>query len=129
MEFDAQVRKPEDLIPGMILPGIVTNITHFGCFVDVGVKQDGLVHISHLANRYISDPNEAVKLGQKVMATVLEVDIARKRIALSLKEAGGKTEVREQKSAGSGKKPATKKTEPMNPFQAKLMELKKNFKD
>ncbi len=127
--FAEGVSSMEDLKPGMKIPGIVTNITNFGAFVDVGVKQDGLVHISHLANRYISDPNEAVKLGQKVMATVLEVDIARKRIALSLKEAGGKTEVREQKSAGSGKKPATKKTEPMNPFQAKLMELKKNFKD
>lgn len=127
--FAEGVSSMEDLKPGMKIPGIVTNITNFGAFVDVGVKQDGLVHISHLANRYISDPNEAVKLGQKVMATVLEVDIARKRIALSLKEAGGKTEVREQKSAGSGKKPAIKRPEPMNPFQAKLMELKKNFKD
>ncbi|HRE38682.1 MAG TPA: Tex family protein [Chitinophagaceae bacterium] len=127
--FAEGISSMEDLKPGMKIPGIVTNITNFGAFVDVGVKQDGLVHISHLANRYISDPNEAVKLGQKVMATVLEVDIARKRIALSLKEAGGKTEVREQKSACSGKKPATKKTEPMNPFQVKLMELKKNFKD
>jgi uncharacterized protein len=127
--FAEGVSSMEDLKPGMKIPGIVTNITNFGAFVDVGVKQDGLVHISHLANRYISDPNEAVKLGQKVMATVLEVDMARKRIALSLKEAGGKTEVREQKSAGSGKKPVTKKTEPMNPFQAKLMELKKNFRD
>ena len=120
--FAEGVSSMEDLKPGMKIPGIVTNITNFGAFVDVGVKQDGLVHISHLANRYISDPNEAVKLGQKVMATVLEVDITRKRIALSLKEAGGKTEVRRQK-------PITKKPEPMNPFQAKLMELKKNFKD
>lgn len=127
--FAEGVSSMEDLKPGMKIPGIVTNITNFGAFVDVGVKQDGLVHISHLANRYISDPNEAVKLGQKVMATVLEVDMARKRIALSLKEAGGKTEVREQKSAGSSKKPVTKKPEPMNPFQAKLMELKKNFRD
>ena len=119
----------EDLKPGMKIPGIVTNITNFGAFVDVGVKQDGLVHISHLANRYISDPNEAVKLGQKVMATVLEVDIARKRIALSLKEAGGKMEVRGQKSEVRGQKPITKKQEPMSSFQAKLMELKKNFKD
>ena len=120
--FAEGVSSMEDLKPGMKIPGIVTNITNFGAFVDVCVKQDGLVHISHLANRYISDPNEAVKLGQKVMATVLEVDITRKRIALSLKEAGGKTEVRRQK-------PITKKPEPMNPFQAKLMELKKNFKD
>lgn len=96
--FADGVSTMEDLKPGMKIPGIVTNITNFGAFVDVGVKQDGLVHISHLANRYISDPNEAVKLGQKVMATVLEVDIARKRIALSLKdgERGLKYEVRSQ---------------------------------
>ena len=127
--FAEGVSSMEDLKPGMKVPGIVTNITNFGAFVDVGVKQDGLVHISHLANRYISDPNEAVKLGQKVMATVLEVDTVRKRIALSLKEAGGKTEVRSQKPEVRGQKPITKKPEPMNPFQAKLMELKKNFKD
>lgn len=119
----------EDLKPGMKIPGIVTNITNFGAFVDVGVKQDGLVHISHLANRYISDPNEAVKLGQKVMATVLEVDIPRKRIALSLKDGGERSEVRSQKPDARGQKPAGKKPEPMNAFQAKLMELKKNFKE
>jgi uncharacterized protein len=117
----------EDLKPGMKVPGIVTNITNFGAFVDVGVKQDGLVHISHLANRYISDPNEAVKLGQKVMATVVEVDIARKRIALSLKDGG--TEVSTKKPELRGQKPVNKKPEPMNAFQAKLMELKKNFKE
>ncbi|MCR6719806.1 MAG: S1 RNA-binding domain-containing protein [Chitinophagaceae bacterium] len=80
----------EDLKPGIRIPGIVTNITNFGAFVDVGVKQDGLVHISHLSNRYVADPNEVVKLGQKVMATVLEVDTARKRIALSLKDEADK---------------------------------------
>jgi uncharacterized protein len=117
----------EDLKPGMKVPGIITNITNFGAFVDVGVKQDGLVHISHLANRYISDPNEAVKLGQKVMATVVEVDIARKRIALSLKDGG--TETAAKKPEIRGQKPANKKPEPMNAFQAKLMELKKNFKE
>ncbi|HNR17419.1 MAG TPA: Tex family protein [Chitinophagaceae bacterium] len=127
--FAEGVSTMEDLKPGMKVPGIVTNITNFGAFVDVGVKQDGLVHISHLANRYISDPNEAVKLGQKVMATVLEVDTARKRIALSLKEGGERTEVRNQKPELRGAKPAGKKPEPMNAFQAKLMELKKNFKD
>ena len=127
--FAEGVSTMADLKPGMKVPGIVTNITNFGAFVDVGVKQDGLVHISHLANRYISDPNEAVKLGQKVMATVLEVDITRKRIALSLKEAGA--EVRNTKV--EGRKGDTRsvpvKKEPMNPFQAKLMELKKNFKE
>lgn len=127
--FAEGIHSMEDLKPGMKLPGIVTNITNFGAFVNVGVKQDGLVHISHLANRFISDPNEAVKLGQKVMATVLEVDIARKRIALSLKEAGERAEVRKPGPEGKGQKPFTKKQEPMNHFQAKLMELKKNFKD
>jgi len=120
-----------DLKPGMRVPGIVTNITNFGAFVDVGVKQDGLVHISHLSNRYISDPNEAVKLGQKVMATVLEVDTARKRISLSLKDnaADKSTSDRKPGKPGTGKPAANRKPEPLNPFQAKLMELKKNFKD
>ncbi|MDR6195510.1 Tex family protein [Siphonobacter sp. SORGH_AS_0500] len=84
-EFDASVRKPEDLKEGMILPGIVTNITAFGAFVDVGVKQDGLVHVSQLANRFVRDPNEVVKLQQQVQVKVVEVDLARKRIALSMK--------------------------------------------
>ena len=84
-EFDPNVKKVEDLYEGMILPGIVTNITAFGCFVDVGVKQDGLVHISQLANQYVSDPNQVVKLQQHVQVRVMEVDIARKRVALSMK--------------------------------------------
>ncbi len=125
--FAEGVSTMEDLKPGMKLPGIITNITNFGAFVNVGVKQDGLVHISHLSNRYISDPNEAVKLGQKVMATVLEVDIARKRISLSLKD--GEERKAERPRSGGGMKSFSKKPEPMNAFQAKLMELKKNFKD
>jgi uncharacterized protein len=84
-EFAADVHKIEDLREGMILPGIVTNITAFGCFVDVGVHQDGLVHVSQMANRFIKDPNEVVKVHQKVQVKVTEVDIARKRIALSMK--------------------------------------------
>ncbi len=84
-EFDPNIKKVEDLREGMILPGIVTNITAFGCFVDVGVKQDGLVHISQIANRYVSDPNEVVKLQQHVKIKVMEIDLARKRIALSMK--------------------------------------------
>ena len=84
-EFDPNVKKVEDLYEGMILPGIVTNITAFGCFVDVGVKQDGLVHVSQLANQYVSDPNQVVKLQQHVKVRVMEVDIARKRVALSMK--------------------------------------------
>jgi uncharacterized protein len=81
----ADVKKPEDLTPGMILPGIVTNITNFGCFVDVGVKQDGLVHVSQLADKFVSDPNEVVKLQQHVKVKVVEVDMARKRISLTMK--------------------------------------------
>jgi uncharacterized protein len=81
----ADVRKPEDLYEGMELPGIVTNITNFGCFVDIGVKQDGMVHISQMANKFIKDPNEVVKLNQKVRVKVVEVDMQRKRIALTMK--------------------------------------------
>ena len=84
-EFDPNVKSIEDLYEGMTLPGIVTNITAFGCFVDVGVKQDGLVHISQLANQYVSDPNQVVKLQQHVKVRVMEVDLARKRVALSMK--------------------------------------------
>jgi uncharacterized protein len=85
-EFAEGIYKVEDLQVGMILPGIVTNITQFGAFVDVGVKQDGLVHISMLADRFISDPNEIVKLHQHVKVKVIEVDAVRKRIQLSLKD-------------------------------------------
>ncbi|WP_420155497.1 Tex family protein [Siphonobacter sp.] len=84
-EFDASVRKPEDLREGMILSGIVTNITAFGAFVDIGVKQDGLVHVSQLSNRFVRDPNEVVKLQQQVQVKVVEVDLTRKRIALTMK--------------------------------------------
>lgn len=84
-EFASDVHKIEDLREGMILPGIVTNITAFGCFVDVGVHQDGLIHVSQMANRYIKDPNEVVKVHQKVQVKVMEIDIPRKRIGLSMK--------------------------------------------
>lgn len=81
----ADVQKIGDLQLGMVIPGIVTNITKFGCFVDVGVKQDGLVHISQMANQFVDDPNKVVKIQQQVMVKVVEVDIERKRIALSMK--------------------------------------------
>jgi uncharacterized protein len=84
--FDENVNKIEDLTPGMRLPGKVTNITRFGAFVDVGVHQDGLVHISQLADRFVKDPSEVVKLGQTVNVTVREVDPARKRISLSMRK-------------------------------------------
>lgn len=85
-EFDKSINTIHDLKPGMIVPGIITNITNFGCFVDIGVHQDGLVHISNIANRYIANPNEAVKLNQKVMVKILDVEIERKRINLSMKD-------------------------------------------
>lgn len=83
--FADGVEKIEDLAAGMKLPGIVTNVTAFGAFVDIGVHQDGLVHISHLANKFVRDPSEIVKVHQKVIVTVLDVDIPRKRISLSMK--------------------------------------------
>lgn len=83
-EFAEGVHSIEDLHEGMKLPGIVTNITAFGAFVDIGVHQDGLVHVSKLANQFVKDPNEIVKLNQKVEVRIMEVDIARKRIQLSM---------------------------------------------
>jgi len=83
--FQDGVNSMADLKVGMKLPGVVTNITAFGAFVDVGVHQDGLVHLSHLADRYVKDPNEIVSVNQKVQVTVMEVDIPRKRIGLSMK--------------------------------------------
>ena len=84
-EFDASVQTMEDLHEGMELPGIVTNITNFGAFVDIGVHQDGLVHISQLADKYVSDPTQVVRLHQHVRVRVIEVDLRRHRISLSMK--------------------------------------------
>ena len=127
-EYAEGIKTMEDLKVGMTLPGVVTNITNFGAFVDVGVKQDGLVHISHLSNKFISNPNEAVKLNQKVMVTVLEVDPSRKRISLSMKDneapAAGGGQRKERKEGKPGGKPSAA---PLNDFQAKLLELKKKF--
>lgn len=130
-EYAEGIKSMEDLKVGMTLPGVVTNITNFGAFVDVGVKQDGLVHISHLSNKYISNPNEAVKLNQKVTVTVLEVDPSRKRISLSMKTnepaqqgAGQRRENRERRPEPAKKSGAPA---PLNDFQAKLAELKKKF--
>jgi protein Tex len=85
-EFADGVEKMEDLVPGLKIPGIVTNITRFGCFVDIGVHQDGLVHISQIADRFVRDPADVVKVNQKVMVTVMEIDIPRKRVSLSMKK-------------------------------------------
>ena len=84
-EFDPNVKEVDDLVEGMVLPGIVTNITNFGAFVDIGVHQDGLVHVSQMANRYVKDPNEVVHLHQHVQVRVVDVDRRRNRISLSMK--------------------------------------------
>ena len=85
-EFDASVKTIDDLKEGMLLPGIVTNITNFGCFVDIGIKENGLVHISQLADRYVSDPTEIVSIHQQIMVKVMSVDKERKRVQLSMKD-------------------------------------------
>jgi uncharacterized protein len=85
-EFSKDVYKIDDLKTGMVLPGIITNITNFGAFVDVGVKQDGLVHISQLADKFVSNPNDVVKLHQHVKVRVVEIDTERKRIQLTMKD-------------------------------------------
>jgi uncharacterized protein len=83
-EFDANIRKIEDVRIGMELPGIITNITNFGAFVDIGIKENGLIHVSQMADRYISNPAEIVSLHQHVKVKVLDVDAVRKRVALKL---------------------------------------------
>jgi len=85
VQFRDDVQAPKDLLPGMALEGVVTNIVAFGAFVDVGVHQDGLVHVSQLADRFVKDPNDVVKVGQKVRVTVMSVDLERNRIALTMK--------------------------------------------
>ncbi len=85
-QFDDTIHEIKDLVPGMRVPGLVTNVTAFGAFVDIGVHQDGLVHISQLADRFVKNPNEVVKVRQQVTVTVLEVDIQRRRISLSMRE-------------------------------------------
>jgi len=100
--FRDDIQKPSDLLPGMVLEGVVTNIVAFGAFVDIGVHQDGLVHVSQLADRYIKDPNDAVKVGQKVKVTVQSVDLPRNRIALSMRSDGGSGSGRPQGASNEG---------------------------
>ncbi len=124
-EFQEGVNSMADLKVGMKLPGIITNITAFGAFVDIGVHQDGLIHLSHLADRFIKDANEVVKVAQQVEVTVLEVDIARKRIALSRKA--------DSFGANPTKKPAPQEVkrptlEPEGSMADKLALLKGHFK-
>ncbi|HYK76333.1 MAG TPA: Tex family protein [Daejeonella sp.] len=123
--FTEGVNAIQDLKVGMELPGIVTNITAFGAFVDIGVHQDGLVHLSQLANRFVKDPNEVVKVSQKVMVRVTEVDINRKRIALSMKKEGGAEQSSSTKPKGNF--PKTKKAAPETDMVSKLAALKNKF--
>ena len=83
--FQEGIESLTDLLPGMLLEGVVTNVAAFGAFVDIGVHQDGLIHVSELANRFVKDPAEIVKVGDRVKVKVLQVDEARRRIALSIK--------------------------------------------
>jgi uncharacterized protein len=123
-EFAEGINKISDLRQGMKLPGIITNITKFGAFVDIGVHQDGLIHVSHLSNKFITDPSEAVKVSQKVQVTVLEVDVERKRISLSMKDETV------PKSSGPKKDKDKKETPaPEGDMQAKLAQLMGKFKN
>jgi uncharacterized protein len=125
-QYDTTIKKIDDVKVGMKVPGIVTNITNFGAFVDIGVKQDGLVHISQITNKFITDPNEVLKLQQKVMVTVTDVDVARKRIAFTMKENEAKPAVR------NAYKPKhivqIKESENGDDFLTKLSLLKTKFK-
>ncbi len=116
-QFTDGVNELEDLKVGMRLPGKVTNITKFGAFVDIGVHQDGLVHISQMADRFIKDPAEVVKLDQAVVVTILEVDLQRRRISLSMKEGRGQ-EKGEQTKSGTAKKSIKKESPRRPPKQA-----------
>ena len=125
----APIYSIEEVQPGMMVPGIVTNLTRFGAFVDIGVKQDGLVHVSEIAHRYISDPAEALKLNQQVKVKVLEVDVNRKRISLSIKQTETPPERKDRKprsgnNSKGNKGPYNKKE---NNFHDALAALKKKF--
>ena len=124
--FAEGVEKIEDVKPGMKLPGIVTNITAFGVFVDIGVHQDGLVHISEVSNRFVKNPAEIVKVHQKVLVTVLDVDLERRRISLSMKDShsqrdmASRSEERKKEEKKQETKQKQKGTFSNNPFAAAL---------
>jgi uncharacterized protein len=120
--FADDVHEITDLKIGMKLPGIVTNVTKFGAFVDIGVHQDGLVHISEIADRYITDPAEVVTVGQKVQVTVLEVDTDRRRIALSLR-----SEAKPEMKKSEKKDIKERKKQQEDSWEDKLAALKAKF--
>lgn len=124
--FTEGVNTIADLKIGMKLPGIITNVTNFGAFVDVGVHQDGLVHISHLSDRFVKDPKEAVAVQQKVFVTVVEVDVPRKRIGLSMKS-DPFAQPGESESKGQKKKPSKPKEKEVS-MEEKLAMLVNKFK-
>jgi uncharacterized protein len=132
--FDENVSEIKDLEPGMRLPGIVTNVTKFGAFVDIGVHQDGLVHISEIADRFIKDPSEVVKVQQKVTVTVLEVDLKRNRIGLSMRSSGQRTDKRAkpknsgpQRKTNQSRKPKPQGKQPFhNPLAEALAKLNRS---
>ncbi len=127
--FRDDVRSMEDLKPGMVLEGVVTNVTAFGAFVDVGVHQDGLVHISQLADHFVKDPASVAKVGDKVRVTVLEVDLARRRIALSARKdakANAKPAGDDQPAMRNERRPPARGPRPETTAQAPKGELRHN---
>jgi len=128
--FAEEVQTIDDLRPGMKLPGIITNVTAFGAFVDIGVKQDGLVHVSEMADRFVKNPREVVKVQQRVTVTILDVDLERNRISLSMKENPGRAPKRKEKGSkrrSNGKekrKPEAKRPTPFNAPFARALEKK-----
>jgi uncharacterized protein len=121
----ANIFKIEDVIVDSIIPGVVTNITRFGAFVDIGVKQDGLVHVSEIAHKFISDPSEVLKLNQKVQVKVLEVDVARKRIMLSIKQTQEKTALKQSFNKNGFQK--NNQPQPKTAMSEALKHLKNKF--
>jgi uncharacterized protein len=121
VEFREDVTAIENLQPGMVLEGTVTNVTNFGAFVDIGVHEDGLVHVSQLAHRYVKDPNEAVRVGDIVKVKVLAIDAERRRIGLSIKDATPPPPKREPRARAAARKPlkqAQDAREPQGPKEA-----------
>ena len=127
--FSDGVNSITDLQVGMTLPGIITNITAFGAFVDIGVHQDGLVHVSQLSNKFVKDPNEVVKVSQKVEVKVTEVDVTRKRIALSMKteETAQVKPMFRKAERGETRQVQKRKAEPETDIALKLEALKNKF--
>lgn len=123
----ANIFKIEDVIVNSIIPGVVTNITRFGAFVDIGVKQDGLVHVSEIAHKFITDPNEVLKLNQKVQVKVLEVDIARKRIMLSIKQTQEKPFSKHGYQQNQNKRNQLQQQQPKTAMSEALKNLKHKF--